>query len=289
MRNIKESELVLAPDGSLYHIRMTGDQLADDVFLVGDPARVDMFKELFDSVEFESYNREIHALTGYYRGHRFTALSTGMGCDNIDIVVSELDAAVNFDLANRCLLPHRRHLNMIRVGTSGSLQSNIPCGSLVASRYVVGLDGLLNYYIHDGGLFEQDMNDSFVKHMSFDSCFAKPYSVQCSKSLYDRVAYDMVEGITVTAPGFYAPQGRHVRIAPSVSELNERLASFSWQGINVSNLEMETSAIYGLSRIMEHSALTVCLIIANRFDGSFLNSYHDLMEQAIVKILDRMV
>lgn len=289
MYNIKESELVLSPDGSLYHIRMTGGQLADDVFLVGDPARVDMFKELFDSVDFESYNREIHAVTGFYRGHRFSAISTGMGCDNIDIVVSELDAAANFDLVNRCLLPQRRHLNLIRIGTSGSLQTDIPCGSLVASYYAVGLDGLLNYYRHDDDLFEQMMNDSFIKHMGFDNRFAYPYSVKCDESLYSQLAFDMVKGITVTAPGFYAPQGRHVRIAPSITGLNESLASFQWDGVNVSNLEMETSAIYGLSRIMGHSALTVCLIIANRPEGKFLNSYHDEMRQTIVKILDRMV
>ena len=289
MGNIKESELVLAPDGTLYHIRMTGDQLADDIFLVGDPARVNMFKELFESVDFEFYNREIHALTGWYHGHRFTALSTGMGCDNIDIVVSELDAAANFDLNKRSLLPNHRRLNMIRIGTSGSLQSDIPCGSLVASYYAVGLDGLLNYYSYDGNLFENEMNDSFMKHMMFDRRFAMPYSVKCADSLFDRLAFDMVKGITVTAPGFYAPQGRHVRIAPSISDLNEKLASFKWNGVNVSNLEMETSAIYGLSRIMGHSALTVCLIIANRPEGKFLNSYHDEMRQTIVKILDRMV
>lgn len=289
MSEIKASELVLASNGSLYHIHLTGSQLADNIFLVGDPARVDMFKDLFDEVEHESYNREIHALTGTYRGHRFTAISTGMGCDNIDIVVSELDAAANINLATRTVNPVHRSLNMIRIGTSGSLQPHIACGSLVASRYAVGLDGLLNYYHHDDSLFENELNNQFVRHMDFNHRLARPYSVQCDDNLFRRVAFDMTEGITATAPGFYAPQGRTLRIAPAVPHLNNKLASFSWNGIPVTNLEMETSAIYGLSRIMGHHALTVCLIIANRCDGTFLSNYHDTMKQTIVTILKRMV
>ena len=289
MNNYKSSELVLAPSGSLYHINMTGDNLADDIFLVGNPGRVNMFKELFDSVEYESLNRELHALTGTYKGHRFTALSTGMGCDNIDIVVTELDAAANIDLQQRTVKPEHRTLNMIRIGTSGSLHSEIPVGSLVASAYAIGLDGLLNYYEHDDSQLEESMTQAFCRHMQFGERFARPYCVKASANLLNRVANGMFHGITATAPGFYAPQGRNIRIAPSLHELNEKLAAFEWDGLKVTNLEMETSAIYGLSALMGHNALTVCLIIANRADGTFLNEYHDKMRNTIVKIMDSML
>lgn len=286
---LKSSELVLAPNGSLYHINMKGENLADDIFLVGDPERVNMFKKIFDTIEYESQNRELHALTGAYHGHRFTALSTGMGCDNIDIVVTELDAAANIDLEKGEVKEAHRRLNMVRIGTSGSLHSEIPVGTLVASAYAVGLDGLLNYYEHDDNELEEAMTEAFVKHMDFSPRLARPYCVKGSGELLGKVADITVKGITATAPGFYAPQGRHIRIAPSIGDLNEKLASFEWDGLKVTNLEMETSAIYGLSKIMGHEALTVCLIIANRADGTFLNDYHDKMRDTIVKIMDRMV
>lgn len=286
--SLKSSELVLAPNGSLYHINMTGDNLADDIFLVGDPERVNMFKELFDSIEFESQNRELHALTGSYHGQRFTALSTGMGCDNIDIVVTELDAAANIDLKSRTVKPTHRTLNMVRIGTSGSLHSEIPTGSLVASAYAIGLDGLLNYYQHDDCQLEESMTQAFVSHMMMPDRMARPYCVKGSNKLLDKVCSFTKQGITATAPGFYAPQGRHIRIAPALPDLNEKLATFQWNGLKVTNLEMETSAIYGLSRIMGHNALTVCLIIANRADGTFLNDYHVQMRETIVKIMDSM-
>jgi len=286
MDKLKSSELVLAPNGSLYHINMTGDTLADDIFLVGDPDRVNMFKQFFDSIEYESQNRELHALTGTRHGHRFTALSTGMGCDNIDIVVTELDAAANIDLTSRTVKSNHRTLNMIRIGTSGSLHSEIPCGSLVASAYAIGLDGLLNYYQHDDSLMESDMEEALTKHIELPSRMARPYCVRGSETLLDKVNGFTTQGITATAPGFYAPQGRHIRIAPSLPDLNERLSTFRWNGLKVTNLEMETSAIYGLSRVMGHNALTVCLIIANRADGTFLNDYHEQMRETIEQIME---
>lgn len=289
MNGLKSSELVLAPNGSLYHINMTGKKLADDIFLVGDPDRVNIFKGIFDNIEYESQNRELHALTGTYHGHRFTALSTGMGCDNIDIVVTELDAAANIDLDSRTIKSTHRTLNMVRIGTSGSLHSEIPVGSLVASAYAIGLDGLLNYYEHSDDQFEELMTQAFVEHMQFSDRLARPYCVKGSQVLLDKVSDISVKGITATAPGFYAPQGRHIRIAPSVKDLNEKLASFQWDGMKVTNLEMETSAIYGLSKIMGHNALTVCLIIANRADGTFLNDYHETMRETIVKIMERVL
>lgn len=285
---IKESELVLAPNGSLYHIHLTGENLADNVLLVGDPERVNMFKEIFETVEYESMNRELHALTGKYHGERFTALSTGMGCDNIDIVATELDAAANFDLTTRTVKAEHRSLNLVRIGTSGSLQSNVDCGSRVASRYAIGMDGLLNYYRHPNDGFEKEMEQAFAKHMDLDNRLATPYCVKGSERLLGIVGEGMVHGITVTAPGFYGPQGRNIRLTPSVENLNERLAEFSWDGTQVTNLEMETSAIYGFARALGHEALTVCLIIANRPKGTFLNDYHQPMKETIALVMERL-
>ncbi|MBQ6238157.1 MAG: nucleoside phosphorylase [Bacteroidales bacterium] len=288
MNEMKSSELVLNPSGKPYHININGDELADDIFLVGDPNRVYLFKNLFEKVEYESSNREIHTVTGLYHGHRFTAMSTGMGCDNIDIVLTELDVAANIDLETRTVKPNHRTLNMIRIGTSGSLHSDIPCGSLVASSYAIGLDGLLNYYEHRDEQLEEAMTEAFVKHMQFSDRLARPYCVKGSEELMAKVAGITVRGITATAPGFYAPQGRHIRIAPAVKDLNEKLATFHWDGLKVTNLEMETSAIYGLSKLLGHNALTVCLIIANRADGTFLNSYYDQMHKTVTTIMDRI-
>lgn len=285
---IKESELVLAPNGSLYHIHLTGENLADNVLLVGDPERVNMFKEIFETVEYESMNRELHALTGKYHGERFTALSTGMGCDNIDIVATELDAAANFDLTTRTVKAEHRSLKLVRIGTSGSLQSNVDCGSRVASRYAIGMDGLLNYYRHPNDGFEKEMEQAFSKHMDLDNRLATPYCVKGSERLLGIVGEGMVHGITVTAPGFYGPQGRNIRLTPSVENLNERLAEFSWDGTQVTNLEMETSAIYGFARALGHEALTVCLIIANRPKGTFLNDYHQPMKETIALAMERL-
>lgn len=285
---VKESELTLASDGTLYHIHLTNDTLADNVILEGDPARVEMFKPMFSVIDHESFNREMHAITGLCQGKPLTVLSTGMGTDNIDIVMTELDAAVNMDLQTRTPRNDHRSLNLIRIGTSGSLQEEIPVGSFVASKYAVGLDGLLNYYEHQPSITDQDLTSLFIDHMQFGSAFARPYGVSASSELLSRIAFDMHHGITATAPGFYAPQGRHVRIAPTIEGLNERLAAFQFDNTKLTNLEMETSAIYGMSSMMGHNALTVCLIIANRPTGRFLNDYHKPMEELIEKVIDRI-
>ena len=341
----KPSELPLAADGSLYHIHLTAGTLADKVLLVGDPERVDMFKGIFDSIEHESRNRELHAVTGSYHGTRMTALSTGMGCDNIDIVMTELDAAANIDFET-CRQSRRhttrlvgradgiprdfksRSLQIIRIGTSGSLQEEIDCGSHVAAEYAVGLDGLMNYYKEwreskSRRVEESKMEEAFISHLaplapqgrrpqfSSDlSPFARPYCVEGSRLLLDKIAPDMYHGITATAPGFYGPQGRTVRLHPAIDDLNEKLASFQWSEsqkveksksredsstlqpfdsstLKVTNLEMETSAIYGFSHLMGHEALTVCLIIANRPKGTFLSDYHELMRQLVGTVVER--
>lgn len=288
MEKIKDSELVLAPDGSLYHLRLTGDTLADNVILVGDPQRVNLFRPHFDRVDHEVQNRELHSLTGSYKGRRFTVLSTGMGTDNIDIVMTELDACANMDLSSRTPRTTHRSLNIVRLGTSGSLQGDVPCGSLVASEYAIGLDGLLNYYQHDDSTLATGLRQAFVAHAQLPTTMAQPYAVACDRALLHHVGQGMHHGITVTAPGFYAPQGRQVRLVPTVSDLTQRLSTFNYEGHRVVNLEMECSAIFGLAQLMGHRALTVCLIIANRVDGSFLNDYHEPMQQAITLVMDRM-
>ena len=305
---MKASELVLAPNGSLYHIHLDSSTLADKVLLVGDPGRVNMFKDIFDSVEFESQNRELHALTGTYHGTRMTALSTGMGCDNIDIVMTELDAALRVK-NGKWNARSNRHLQIIRIGTSGSLQADIDCGSRVAAECAVGLDRLMNYY-KEWVTPLPEMEQAFAAHMHLPAGTARPYYVQSNATLLELVAYDMHHGITATAPGFYGPQGRTIRLHPAIKGLNEKLASFEWTdytrtfrtecnprevrnlkeitGLRVTNLEMETSAIYGFSHLLGHEALTVCLIIANRPKGTFLNDYHAPMRQLVGTVVERM-
>ena len=305
---LKPSELPLAADGSLYHIHLTADTLADNVLLVGDPERVEMFKSIFDNVEHESHNREIHALTGTYHGSRFTAISTGMGCDNIDIVMTELDAALHLD-NGAWKTKTGRTLRIVRIGTSGSLQEEIDCGSRVASVCAVGLDGLMNYYKEWRSPLPE-MEGAFAEHMELPAGTARPYYVQGSATLLELVAHDMYHGITATAPGFYGPQGRTVRLHPAMDNLNEKLASFEWgdyyrpfrtcrkprevrnlkeiRSLRVTNLEMETSAIYGFSHMLGHEALTVCLIIANRPKGTFLNDYHEPMRQLVGTVVERL-
>lgn len=282
---IKESELVLSSKGGLYHIDLVGNQIADTVVLVGDPKRVDAFKPFFTSIEQETENRELHSITGVYRNTSVTVLSTGMGTDNIDIVLNELDAAVNMDLDKRMPKTEHRKLNLIRVGTSGALHADIPVGSIVASSYAIGLDGLLNYYKHGDSMFEPEMAEAFYAHAKFDDCFAKPYVVRGSEMLLDKLGSDAYKGITATAPGFYAPQGRQVRLETRIEDINSLLSSFEYNGNRVLNFEMETSAIYGLSRLLGHNALTMCLIIANRATGTFLNNYKSNMNELIEKTL----
>ena len=286
---MKASELVLAPDGSLYHIRLTSSTLADKVLLVGDPERVNMFKDIFESIEYESHNREIHALTGRYHGTRLTALSTGMGCDNIDIVLTELDAALRVD-GGQWTADSDRHLQLVRIGTSGSLQADIDCGSHVASAYAIGLDGLMNYYKEWAAGSGQwaAMEEAFLEHMQLNERLAHPYCVAGSPLLLNKIATDMHHGITATAPGFYGPQGRTIRLHPAIDDLNEKLASFSYNNLPVTNLEMETSAIYGFSHLLGHQALTICLIIANRPRGTFLNDYHPQMRQLVGTVVERL-
>lgn len=284
----RPSELALSPEGLPYHTHLGPDQLADNVLLVGDPARVSLFKQFLECVTYESTNREMHVLCGRYHGTPVTILSTGMGCDNIDIVLTELDAAANIDLATGQPHPTHRTLRMVRIGTCGSLHADLQCGSPVASAYAVGMDGLLNYYWHENSGFATALEEAFCNHVTIDSRMARPYAVAAGQQLLQHIASDMPQGITVTAPGFYAPQGRHIRVAPTLQHLNDQLASFRWNGLRVNNLEMETSGIYGMSQMFGHEALTVCIVIANRVTGQFINDYTEIMRQTLDCILQRL-
>ena len=284
---IAASELPQQKDGAIYHLNLHADELADNIILVGDPGRVQMISKMFDTIEVEKSNRELITHTGLYKGKRISAISTGMGTDNIDNVLNELDAVANIDLVTREEKAEHRTLNMVRIGTSGGLQPDIECGSFVASAYGLGIDGVLRFY-DSGQWIDERMVDEFVAQTGWSAQLPRPYCTPASQALLDRIGHDMRQGITVSAPGFFGPQGRQVRAPLAYPELNRKIESFHYQGKSITNMEMECSAIYGLGNVLGHNALTVCLIIANRVTGRFLDDYHDKMETLIRTVLDRI-
>ncbi len=286
-KQIPASELPLQADGAIYHLNLHPEELADNVVLVGDPGRVAMISGMFDNVEIRKQNRELITHTGTYKGKRISVISTGMGTDNIDIVLNELDAVANIDLSTRTVREEHRTLNLVRIGTSGALRSEIECGSFVASAFGFGIDGVLRFY-DTGGLIDEGLVEAFVKQTGWAHTLPYPYCTPASRELLDRVAHDMVHGVTVSAPGFFGPQGREVRAKLKFPELNQHIETFDYQGNVITNMEMECSAIYGLGNLLGHNPLTVCLIIANRVTGKFLDSYHDRMEVLCRTVLDRI-
>lgn len=286
-KQIPASELPLQADGAIYHLNLHPEELADNVILVGDPGRVEMISAMFDSVELRKQNRELITHTGTFHGKRISVISTGMGTDNIDIVLTELDALANVDLSTRTVKEEHRALNLVRIGTSGALNPNIECGSFLASAFGLGIDGMLRFYdTHD--LIREDLVEAFVRHTGWYNVLPYPYCTPCSPVLLERIAHDMKQGITVSAPGFFGPQGREVRAKLKYPELNSRIETFEYQGNAITNMEMECSAIYGLGGLLGHHPLTICLIIANRVTGKFLDSYHDRMEQLCHTVLERI-
>lgn len=286
-KTIPASELPLQSDGAIYHLNLHPEELADNVVLVGDPGRVAMISGMFDTVEVRKQNRELITHTGTYKGKRISVISTGMGPDNIDIVLNELDAVANIDLATRTLRDGHRALNLVRIGTSGALNPDIECGGFVASAFGLGIDGVLHYYDTED-LLREDLVEAFVQHTGWSSRLPYPYCMPASPVLLDRVAFDMAKGITISAPGFFGPQGREVRAKLKYPELNRKIETFDFQGNKVTNMEMECSAIYGLGSLLGHHPLTVCLIIANRVTGKFLDSYHGRMEELCHTVLERI-
>ncbi len=287
-RVIGDSELVLASDGSVYHLRLLPQDIADTILLVGDPGRVELIGSLFDKIELKKHNREFYTITGYYKGKRLTALSTGIGTDNIDIVINELDALVNIDLHSRTIKDEHTTLNFIRIGTTGSLQPDIPVDAPVVAKVSLGFDNLLNFYADRDKASDKDMEEKFIEFIGWPDVLHRPYFVHSSDQLFDMIAHDMHYGITIAAPGFYGPQGRYLRLQPLVPDLNERLRQFEYNGLRITNYEMESSALYGLSRLLGHNALALCNVIANRFRKEFSPDYKKAIKNTIQKVLDRL-
>ncbi len=288
MKPIAESELILNPDGSVYHIHLLPEQLADNVIVVGDQGRVETVSAHFDTIDFKIQNREFVTHTGNYNGKKITVLSTGIGTDNIDIVLNELDALVNIDLQTRTINPIKRSLNIVRIGTSGALQENIPVDSFVASSHGMGLDGLLNYYAGLDLCDEPAIAEAFMKHAGWQKGLPYPYVVKASQKLLSQIAHDQLQGITATAPGFYGPQGRQLRLAPALPDLNEKLGSFTHENLRITNFEMETSALYGLGKLLGHDCVTLCAIVANRVARQYSKDYKTAIDNLISLVLERL-
>ncbi len=285
---IPASQLVLNNEGAIYHLNLHPDQLADNVIMVGDPGRVDMIASFFDKIDVERQNRELITRTGWFNGKRITVLSTGMGTDNLDIVMNELDALANIDLKTRMPKETHRSLNLIRLGTCGALQPDIEPGNNVATRYAIGLDGLLYFYEKHKEVNEIAMRDAFIKQMDYPKDLPKPYVVEGSKMLFDKLAEGYYQGVTATAPGFYGPQGRTLRMHLSYPENNHKIEHFDYQGWRVCNFEMESSALYGLGKMMGHNCLTICVAIANRVTEKFTTDYHPYIRKLVESTLERL-
>lgn len=293
--NMKEyfeaSELIINPDGSAFHIHIKPADLADKIILVGDPGRVALVASHFDRVEAESSNREFRSVTGSRRGCRMTVLSTGIGCDNIDIVMNELDALANIDFATRRLRPGHRTLEIVRVGTCGGLQPFTPIGTFICSEKSVGIDGLLNYYAGRDAVCDTAFEEAFKAHMQWSDRHCSPYVVNADRGLLEAIGRDdMVRGVTVSAGGFYGPQGRELRVPLADPGQNEKIESFDYRGYKITNYEMESSAVAGLAALLGHRALTVCMVIANRLareaDTSYKNSIDDLVSTVVSRLCE---
>ena len=288
MRTIPSSELIINSDGSIFHLHIKPEHLADIVILVGDPGRVEMVAGYFDEKECNIASREFRTITGTYKGKRMTVISTGIGTDNIDIVVSELDALANIDFATRQEKEQKRQLTLLRLGTSGAIQPDIPLGSFVFARSSVGFDGLLNYYEGRNGVCDLAIEQAFVEHTGWNPQLPAPYFVDADRDLFDHFKGHTVEGITIAAPGFYGPQGRWLRIAPADKQLNAKIESFSHEGRRITNFEMESSALAGLGKLMGHRAGTICTIIAQRAVKDMNTDYKPFVRQMIEMALDRL-
>ena len=286
---IKPSELILNADGSIFHLHLQPEQLADKVILVGDPGRVELIGKLLSNIEFQVQNREFVSTTGTFNNQRITVISTGIGTDNIDIVVNELDALANINLVTREINATHRQLQLVRIGTSGGLQDYLPVNSFVVSQKAIGFDGLLNFYANRDEVSDLAFEEAFKQHTGWGKQLTSPYVVDCSDVLLAKIHQeDTIKGVTISAPGFYGPQGRVLRLSLADAKLNEKIESFSFEGHRITNFEMECSAIYGLSKLLGHEALTICLIIANRVKKEANANYHESMETLISLVLDRL-
>ena len=288
MEKIGASELIINSDGSVFHLHLKPEELADTVILVGDPGRVELVSSFFDTVEVRKASREFVSATGTYKGCRITVLSTGIGCDNLDIVMTELDALVNIDFSSRQVKESLRSLRVLRIGTSGAIQPDIPVGSFVFSHISVGADGLLNWYAGRDEVSYREMEDAFVAHTGWDSRLPAPYFARASQELIDLFADVTVKGVTISASGFYGPQGRVLRVPLAMPDMMEKFESFRFDDWRVTNFEMEGSALAGLAAKLGHRAGTVCCIIANRYHKGAEPDYKELVKKLVVLALDRL-
>lgn len=286
-----ESELIINTDGSVFHLHVKPDQLADKVILVGDPGRVPLVASHFDSKECEIESREFRTVTGSYCGKRITVTSTGIGCDNIDIVLNELDALANIDFDTRKERGHARQLEIVRIGTCGGLQPYTPEGTFICSETSIGFDGLLNFYAGRNAVCDLQLERALIAHLGWtgNMCAPYPYAIDADKELVERIAgNDMVRGITISCGGFFGPQGRELRVPLADPRQNEKIESFDFGGRHITNFEMESSAIAGLSRLMGHKATTVCMVIANRVAGKANTGYKNQIDDLVKAVLERI-
>jgi uridine phosphorylase len=288
-RKFADSELIINQDGSCFHLHIKPEQLADRVILVGDPARVNTVANHFDNWEYEVQNREFHTITGTYKGKRITCQSHGIGCDNIDIVVNELDTLANIDYKTRTEKDIHRTLTMVRIGTCGGLQPFTPIGSFIASVKSIGFDGLLNYYAGRNEVCDLKMEESFKEHMQWNPIKGSPYIAIADSELTNQIASDdMIRGYTVACGGFYGPQGRQLRADIEDPQQNEKIESFEYDGMHICNFEMESSALAGLASLLGHRAMTCCMVIANRYAQEMKTEYTNSIDTLIQKVLDRI-
>lgn len=289
MKYYEPSELIINPDGSAFHLHITPQQLAQKVILVGDPGRVALVASHFTNIECNVQSREFHTITGTYEGKRITVLSTGIGCDNIDIVVNELDALTNIDFETRTQKSPLRSLEIVRIGTCGGLQPNTPVGSFIISAKSIGFDGLLNFYAGRNDVCDLAFEKAFTQHMNWNPQLCAPYVIDADKELTEQIACnDMVRGVTIACGGFYGPQGRELRIPLADPTQNQKVENFEYEGWKITNFEMESSALAGLSRLLGHKATTCCMVIANRLIKEANPNYKNSIDTLIKIVLERI-
>lgn len=289
MNYYPESELIINKDGSIFHLHLKPEQIADNVILVGDPGRVPLVASHFSEIECEVTSREFHTITGRYKDKRVTVQSTGIGCDNIDIVMNEMDALANIDFKTRTNKDQLKSLTFVRIGTCGGLQPNTPIGTFIASAKSIGFDGLLNFYAGRDEACDLEFEEAFKAQVKWNNRIGNPYVVNNDLELLDRIAADdMVRGVTIACGGFFGPQGRKLRLPLADSDLNQKIEQFSYNYLKVTNFEMESSALAGLSKLMGHKALTCCMVIANRRAKEANTGYKNTIDDLIQKVLERI-
>lgn len=288
-KTIAPSEMIINPDGSIFHLHILPEQLTDRIILVGDPGRVDMVAGFFDSRTFEVSSREFHTVGGIYKGKPIMCLSHGIGPDNIDIVINELDALANIDFATREIRDTHRTLSMVRIGTSGALQPELTIGTPVIAEKAIGFDGVLNYYAGRNSVSDLGFEEELWRHTGWNPLWAKPYVVDADSGLVDMIGRDdMVRGNTISAVGFYGPQGRELRLPLANPDLNSRIEGFEYKGRRITNYEMESAPLQGLCRLLGHRAMTVCSIIANRMNNKANPNYKNAMRDLVETVLERI-